>query len=622
MTLQLSRRKEGVMKDKKSKIITWIILIIICVLLNIYLVGKLPFPEHSHLKVIISLLVFEIIGINYLLVDDKQYKADMITVTPDIRIPAPAGQGQHGAARFLKEKEIPKTFDICVITEETTAVNEGGLVLGKKDMRNGKEQIFFVGNDTHTITLGSTRSGKTRNEVLETIGLCGMAGESMVITDIKGELHDYTAPYLRDLEYEVYVIDYDEQNLSDHYNLLQPVNDFVDSGNIPAAIDVAWDIVSQLVGEPKGEPIWNNGECAAIAGAIMAVCYDNRQPGFHKYRNLTNVYHFLVEMCTPISNQVPLNDYRSKIPDNHPCKAIFAANAIAPSRTRGSFYTSALMTLRLFTNPNLYNVTRSTDFNPSDLGKKKMAVFIILPEDRSTYNTVATLFVSQMYSQLSKLAKSEGGRLPVRVEMICDEFGNFAKIPDFTQMLTVAGGKGIRFHLFLQDYAQLDTVYGRDAAKTIRNNCETKIYLRSADEDTREIISKDLGEYTTSGYSLNYNRHRASESSSNSNLVGRRLLTAEEIGRINRPYSLVMRTSYHPAIMYAPDLSEWSFNERFGMGNETHNIQLRMKRHGERKVETTEEIELWGIWKTYQARTRQLVKYLKEQGLESGGDDE
>lgn len=603
------------MKGNSYKVLMWVIVIMAAVAIDYVLLMKLNVPKQDYVKLGLGIFVLEIAGIIYLgmeLFYDNGYKADMVQITPQIQTPARFGQGQHGNAKWLSKKKYDKKYDHCVINKNTNKIRKGGLVIGKEDLGHDREKIYFIGNDTHTISLGSTRSGKTRCEVLQTIGLCALAGESILVTDPKGELYDYTAPFLLEQGYNVHVIDFDEQNLSDSYNLLQPVIDSIDENDVPGAVDKCWDIVSQMVGEAKGERIWNDGECCAIAGAIMAVCYDNRDPRFHKYRNLTNVYHFIVEMCTPIGEFVPLNFYRALLPDTHPCKAVFAPANIAPSKTRGSFYTAALLTLRMFTNPNLYNLTNHSDFSLDVIGKEKTALFVILPEDRTTYNSIATLFITQTYSALSKLAKSRGGRLPVRVEMIWDEFGNFAKIPAFTQMLTVAGGKGIRFHLFLQDYAQLDSVYEKDAAKTIRNNCESKVYLRSADQDTREIISKDLGDYTTKGYSLTYNKNRMGSSSSNSNLVGRRLLTADEIDKIERPYSLIMRTSVDPAIMYAPDLSQWLFNKRFGMGDEEHNIQLRIKRHEQRTVKTCNEIELWGMWKKYQEICRQQLNKMKE----------
>lgn len=601
------------MKNKKTKIIIWIVTIIACAVANWYILHKLPMQlqDSSYIKLFVMMTVLEVLGIYNLIKNPMHYKADLITITPDIKTPAPMGQGQHGSARWLREDEFKQVFSTVVIDSDSTQIDSGGLVVGKRELSKGRELVYYIKDNIHSISLGATRSGKTRHEVLESIGLDGLAGNSMVITDIKGELYDYTAPFLREQDYEVRVLDFDEKELSDKVNPLQPIIDLIDTGKIPEAIDATWDLVSQMVGEAKGEKIWNNGECSTIAGAIMAVCYDNKKPEYHRYRNLTNVYYFLTEMCSPIQGVMPLQLYIASLPNNHPAKGMFAVAGLAPEETRGGFYTSAVLTLRLFTNPMIYNMTNQTDFSFEDIGNRRMALFIILPEDKLTYHPIATLIITQMYSSLSQYAKSMGGELPRIVDFICDEFGNFAKIPSFPQMLTVAGGKGIRFHLFLQDYAQLDKVYERDDAKTIRNNCEIKVYLRSADAETREIVSKELDEYTTKGYSINYGKD-TKEGSSNVNLVGRRLLTAEEVGRIKRPYSLII-SSNHPAIMYAPDLSKWSFNQRFGMGSRQHNIKLRMQRHGERTPREQQEICLWGMWEKWQRELRLAANKLEKQ---------
>lgn len=618
-TIVRSNRKEEAMNHKRKKynIVMWLCIGIIINIVNVYVLRQLHIDvtSQSGIKWLCSLDLLEIIGIWRLLYFRSDYKAELIEVTPDIRTPAPAGQGQHGAARWMTEKEKDTCFDSVIINKDTQEIEKGGLVIGKQDLRRGCEKVYFIGDTVHSLSLGATRSGKTRHEVLETIGLCGLAGNSLIITDIKRELFDFTAPFLKSMGYEVPVLDYDEMEYSDSSNELQPVIDCIDRNDVPEAIDKTWDIVSQLVGEAKGERIWNDGECAAIAAAILAVCYDNREPENHKYRNLTNVYYFLAEMCTPVGEVVPLNVYKAMIPETHPFRSIFAVAAIAPSRTRSSFFTSALLTLRLYTNPKLYNCTRKSDFRLDDFGRKKMALFIVLPEDRMTYHPIATLKIMQIYSQLSALAKQRGGVLPNMVDFICDEFGNFSKIPNLTQMLTVAAGKHIRFHLFLQDYEQLNKVYDQHVAKTIRSNCEVKVYLRSADVDTREAISKELDKYTTKAYSLNYGKGGDREHSSSSSLIGRPLLTSEEIGRIKRPWSLVM-TSNYPAIMYAPDLSQWTFNERFGMGDEEHNVKLRMQRHGERQKHTIDEIQLWGIWKKYQERAEIINKKMQAKSAE------
>jgi type IV secretion system protein VirD4 len=108
----------------------------------------------------------------------------------------------------------------------------------------------------------------------------------------------------------------------------------------------------------------------------------------------------------------------------------------------------------------------------------------------------------EQYEALVKFAKWNGNRLPVRVNFVLDEFGNFAAISDFQAKMTVARGYGIRFDLFLQSLAQLTEKYGKEVAEIIKGNCSAWVYLRAQDETTNEKVSNLLGEYTTSSYSL------------------------------------------------------------------------------------------------------------------------
>ncbi|OFI05975.1 conjugal transfer protein TraG [Clostridium acetireducens DSM 10703] len=162
----------------------------------------------------------------------------------------------------------------------------------------------------------------------------------------------------------------------------------------------------------------------------------------------------------------------------------------------GSFYTTALTTLRLFTNPLINSMSNVSDYDPKETGNKKRAIFIILQDEKTTYYTLASLFVSQHYAELIKSADERGGRLKNRVNFLLDEFGNFATILDFSNKLTVDDGRGIRFNLFLQSFAQFDDKYGKEVAKTIKGNCENWIYLQADDIETLEEISKKPGNYT------------------------------------------------------------------------------------------------------------------------------
>lgn len=289
------------------------------------------------------------------------------------------------------------------------------------------------------------------------------------------------------------------------------------------------------------------------------------------------------------------------LPPEHPASTIFNIARIAPEKTRGSFFTSALTTLRLFTSKSIYGMTYKSDFSLKQAGERKTATYIILPDEKTTYYPLASLFVYQNYVSLVESADERGGELKVRVNYILDEFGNFTTIPAFSNMLTVAGGRKIRFNLFLQSFSQLENKYSREIAENIRDNCQTWIYLKTASNETASVISKKLGTYTTSSYSRSssYSKYQSGSNSESINLISRNLLTEDEILRIERPYVLVIQTGLFPIITKLPDISRWKFNSLFGMGNQEHNRKLRFERESQRPVKEIENIKLWGIWNMY-----------------------
>ena len=467
-----------------------------------------------------------------------------------------------------------------------------------------KEDMYYIDDNVHSLTLGATRSGKTRSVVLQTIGNIGIAGESMIISDPKGELFQYTSKFLKDLGYKIIAIDFKNPLKSTRYNFLQPVIDAVNRDDYRKAEEYAWDITASLVGneDSKMEKIWRDGEMSVIAGSIMSVVFDNKENP--QYQNLTNVYMFISEMCRTVANTMLINKYIEELDKSHPASTIFGIARIAPEKTRGSFFTSALTTLRLFTSKSIYGMTCKSDFSLEDSGNVKTVTYIILPDEKTTYYSLASLFVYQNYVSLVEMADKNGGELNKRVNYILDEFGNFTTIPAFSNMLTVAGGRKIRFNIFLQSFAQLENKYGKEIAENIRDNCQTWLYLKTASNETATIISKKLGNYTTSSYSRSnsYTKYQSGSNSESMNLISRALLTEDEILRIERPHILVISTGFFPIITKLPDISKWQFNKLYGMGNQEHNKILRKEREEKRVERTEKDIELWGIWEKYNFR--------------------
>lgn len=485
-------------------------------------------------------------------------------------------------------------------TDPYRLYQKGGIVIGMtKD--GDTEKLHYISNDTHTLTIGATRSGKTRCLVIQSICLLGLAGESLVVSDPKAELFHYTSEFLRKIGYEVICIDFKNPEKSTRYNLLQPVIDAVNNNDTERAEMYAWDITNILVGDnSSNEKIWENGEKSTIAAAILCVVVDNKKRP--EYQNLTNVYWFIAEMSKAVNGKTPMQEYIKKLPSDHPARALMSIANVAPSRTKGSFDTSALTTLRLFTSRSVYSITHKSDYNISEIGQKKQALFLILPDDKTTYYPIASLMVSQLYELLVRQSDMRGGRLKNRVNFVLDEFGNFTKLTDFTNKLTVAGGRGIRFNLFLQSFEQLTQKYDKETAAIVKSNCQTWVYLQADDKETLQDICDKLGKYTTSAYQLSsqHGKYVNPSSSSSISLVARDLLTTDEIRRISRPYQIVV-SRVHPAMMNAPDLSQWYFNRMCGLGDEEHNRKVREVREAARPIlsKSNIEIPLWNIWIYY-----------------------
>lgn len=581
----------------------------------------------------IFFFVILLLGIITLLVGGKSsFKVDMIEITPEIHTPVPVGQGQHGTAKWLPNEKFDQVFDSVIIDskklmEGKEHIPAGGLVIGKEDIKKSffsrkiKEKIYLITKDLHALIIGATRSGKTRNVVIETITMLILAGENVFIPDLKGEIRDYTEDTAKRCGYETICINFINPYESDRKNFLEPIVQTLRRKDISRAIEETWSLVSQLVGEPPehGDKLWNDGEAATLAASIMAVCYDNQD--HPEYQNLTNVFYFITEMCSEYRGALPLQFYIDSLPEDHPAKILLAATKVAAMRTRSSFYVSAIMTLKLLTIPAINQMTNASDFDIEKLIEegKKVIVYLCLPARDKTYFPLASLVLRQLSDQIDYLADAKyGGRIPKRWTFVDDEIGNFTKITNMRQQTSFGTGKGIRHFMFIQSYAQLDDVYGEKVSQIIQDNADIKIYLRSPNPTTRKKISEDLGNYTTRSYSKSNNtpsgtfRNGGSEGES-SNLMGRPLLYPDEVGKLQRPYSLVMSDS-DPAIMYAPDLSQYAMNEFLGMGDEEHNNRLRQKKAEEHKKNErlhNSKMELWGIWNVWKRHIDALI--LKQQ---------
>lgn len=550
--------------------------------------GAVQFMVLSFALPLILFVVFHgVLGIN------SPDGGKLVRITNNIYIPPRSRSTEKGSSWWMQKKEIPNAFASRTINysdkvfqmlindggEGNASVHiesqgRGGFVIGME--RKGSKETIYYSDENHTLTIGSTGSGKSRTLVMPSIFNLALAGESMIITDVKKELYLSTSGTLRNLGYKVHIIDFKNPQKSEKYNILQPVIDACRAGNFDRAEMFAMDLAESLVGDDThNEKIWSNGEKSVIAFAVLSVVSDAMD--YPEFQNLATVYWHIVALADKqkLAEYMRSREHASPA-SKYAARKVEAASRIAPDKTKGSFYTSAITTLNLFSSASIYRMTNASEMDFRNLGKEKTALFIVLPDEKATFYPVATLLVAQIYQLLVEVSDQNGGELPVRVNYILDEFGNFTKINDFESMITMGRSRGVRFNLFVQNTAQIVQKYGKEQAETIMSNCETWIYLKTDTPETRELISKKLGEYTVKTTSRTHSERENGGSSSQS-LATRPLLYPAEVGRIERPYQLIL-SSGKPLMMKTVLLEDSRLDKIYGIGSKSDVSKMRMRR--------------------------------------------
>ncbi|MBO8164209.1 MAG: type IV secretory system conjugative DNA transfer family protein [Brevibacillus sp.] len=475
--------------------------------------------------------------------------------------PEAAGDGQHGTSRWQTEEELDNTTTVWYTDEPP---KETGLVIGMKHIvRRGRKRtkVWKIIRDGHNLIIGATRSGKSRRLVLPSIWSIAKKGESMILSDPKGELYARSHKYLRQHGYDVVMLDFRNPKRGNYWNLMNPVIRGIEEDDYARASEAAWDIAHTIVHQKQhsGDPIWANGQESIIAALMLLVATEAQK---EEEKHLHSVYTILSEMGETIQlpngmDHNPLLQYLKSLPIGHIARTTLATARVSPEKMRSSFLGGATVDLRLFADPSIARMTSKQDHDLAGPGRRKTAVFMIIPDEKSTRHVLATLYVSQTYEALVRLANEHNGRLPVRVHYLLDEFGNLPPITDFGTKITVSAGRGILFNLIVQDLGQIKKKY-KDEYTTIIGNCQTWIYLLTRDIDTAKTLSEMTGKYTvaTQNHSANVQTKDISTGYS-SGLTSRPLLMPDEILRFPEDQALVLQARQFPAITPLPDLSHW-----------------------------------------------------------------
>ncbi len=394
---------------------------------------------------------------------------------------------ETGYAKWESEDKMKKELTmINAIDKETDAA---GIAL----INDGKH--LWVDDDYyHNLVIGSTGSGKTQMTVQPLIKVLAKKGESMIITDPKGELYEENGEELRERGYNVVILNFRDPQKGSGWNPLTLPYELYKNGNKDKANELIDDLAANILYDENAQnqdPFWEKTSADYFSGITLALFEDATEEEI----NLNSVNTFTTVGEEKSGPSTFVQKYFNMKDHNSPAYTSASSTLIAPNETKGSILSVFKQKLRPFAaRENISEMLLHSDFNMKDIGKKKTAVFIIIQDEKKTYHSLVTIFLKQCYETLIDVAQENGGELAYRTNFILDEFANMPPLKDITTMITAARSRKIRFTMIVQNLGQLKQVYGEHDAETIRGNCGNLIYLLSTELASLEEISKLCGE--------------------------------------------------------------------------------------------------------------------------------
>lgn len=355
-----------------------------------------------------------------------------------------------------------------------------------------KDECYVDNTNFHNLVIGTTGSGKTECVILPMVKLLAKKRESMIITDPKGEIYEKTGRLLKARGYNIIVLNFRNPQRGNCWNPLDLPYELYKSGNKDKATELVDDLAANMLHEEKtDDAFWGNTAGDYFAGLVESL-FEDGKPGeinINSVAYMDSVGEEKVEGVQALKEYMNSKDKTSSIYGN------LSGTVNAPSETKGSIVSMFKQKLKIFTTrENLSEMLSRSDFNMGDIGRKPTAVFIIVHDEKNTYHALTTIFVKQCYEKLIDVAFENGGQLPVRTNFLLDEFANMPQLKDVTSMITAARSRQIRLTFIIQNFAQLNQVYGKEIAETIKGNCGNLVYLLTTELQALEEISKMCGE--------------------------------------------------------------------------------------------------------------------------------
>lgn len=446
---------------------------------------------------------------------------------------------EHGSAvwgdtgQIVKRYQAPKYEDNLLLTRRFRMGLDG-----HKHKRN-----------LNVLVVGGSGAGKTRYYARSNImqGNC-----SFIITDPKAELLRSTGNLLKSKGYEVRVFDLINPEASMCYNPFRYIDDDKD----------VLRLISNLIKNttPKGshesDPFWTKAETALLQALMLYL--------IHEAPEHEQTFAMILEMISSAevreedeTFQSPLDLLFENLENRDPLNIAVKQYKVfkqAAGKTAKSILVSAGVRLAAFNLSQIAGLTCIDEMDLADLGEKKVALFCCIPDSDPSLNYLVGLLYTQAFQTLYQLAdRKYGGRLPVHVHAVMDEWANISLPDDFEKLLSTMRSREISVSIIVQNIAQIKALY-KDAWESIIGNCDSLLYLGGNEASTHEYLSKALGKETLATNTYGQSKGRSGSYSTNWQQAGRELLQPDEIRKLDNRYAILLLRGEAPMLDEKYDL--------------------------------------------------------------------
>lgn len=444
------------------------------------------------------------------------------------------GSARWGSARAVNKKYSSKDSARNKMLTQNTAIG----LNGRKHRRN-----------LNVLVCGGSGAGKTRFYAKPNVM---QANTSYVVLDPKGEILRDTGNLLVDEGYEIKVLDLINMEKSHCYN---PFIYLHEDNDIQKLVTNIFKNTT-----PKGaqtqDPFWDNAAMMLLLALIFYLHYEAQQ----EEQNFPMVLEMIRagEVMEENENyRSPLDILFDKLAERNPehiALKYYRNYRSGSGKTLKSIQITLVSRLEKFNLDSLAGITQTDDMELADIGERKTAVFAVIPDNDSSFNFIVGMLYTQLFQQLYYKADIEhGGRLPVHVHFVMDEFANVALPDEFDKLLSTMRSREISVSIIIQNLAQLKALFEKQW-ESIVGNCDEFLYLGGNEQSTHEYVSKLLGKETIDINTYGQSRGRNGNYSTNWQITGRELMTPDEVRMLDNKYALLFIRGERPVMDFKYDI--------------------------------------------------------------------